>query len=143
MSSEFDGYPLECLKELSTMSFLTRLSLPLSMNSCIMNMPEVVIILTEFTALRQLLLSWGIWNMTNPNGRIQVRYISVEYADPQMFQRLSGEAFKSRLLKNLKLWSFSSMPKIFMKPKCTQVVTPRWNEGRPELVELIPLKTKF
>ena len=125
------------------MSFLTRLSLPLSMNSCIMNMPEVVIILTEFTALRQLLLSWGIWNMTNPNGRIQVRDISVEYADPQMFQRLNGEAFKSRLLKNLKLWSLSSMPKIFMKPKCTQVVTPRWNEGSPKLVELLPLKIKF
>jgi hypothetical protein len=38
-----------------------------------MNMPEVVMILTEFKSLRQLVLSWGIWNTQNVSGRIQVK----------------------------------------------------------------------
>jgi hypothetical protein len=45
--AEFIGYSLECLVELTVLSDLARLSLPLSLDSCIMNMPEVVIILAR------------------------------------------------------------------------------------------------
>ncbi len=72
--SEFEGYPLERLFELSPLADLVRLSLPLSLNSCIMNMPEVVLILTEFKSLRSLVLSWGMFNMSNMSGRIQVNF---------------------------------------------------------------------
>lgn len=50
------------VKELSRLKKLERLSVPLSIRECIMNMPEVVYVLREFDSLRFLILSWGMWH---------------------------------------------------------------------------------
>ena len=50
------------MKEFSRLKKLERLSVPLSIRECIMNMPEVVYVLREFDSLRHLILSWGMWH---------------------------------------------------------------------------------
>lgn len=47
--------------ELAKLPLLQRLSLPLSIRECIMNLPEVIYILRDFPSLRFLTLSWGMW----------------------------------------------------------------------------------
>jgi len=49
------------VRELNQLKKLRRLSLPLSIRECIMNMPEVIYVLREFPSLRFLILSWGMW----------------------------------------------------------------------------------
>ncbi len=47
--------------ELTRLQHLERLSLPLSVRECEMNMPEVIFVLRDMACLRFLVLSWGRW----------------------------------------------------------------------------------
>jgi len=47
--------------ELSNLKHLEKLSLPLSIRECIMNLPQMIFVLREFPSLRFLTLSWGMW----------------------------------------------------------------------------------
>ncbi len=49
------------MRELNRLMYLERLSLPMSMKDCVMNMPEVVVVLSGMSCLRYLVLSWGKW----------------------------------------------------------------------------------
>lgn len=49
------------MHELTRLQHLERLSLPLSVRECEMNMPEVVYVLRDMACLRFLVLSWGRW----------------------------------------------------------------------------------
>jgi hypothetical protein len=53
------GLKLQQMRQLAAFKFLNKLSLPISMDEAICNMPEVVYVLREFPALRYLTISWG------------------------------------------------------------------------------------
>jgi len=67
-------FPLQ-VKELSRLKKLQRLSVPLSIRECIMNMPEVVYVLREFDSLRNLILSWGMWHESYDISKGKISYL--------------------------------------------------------------------
>jgi len=56
----YSGLKPAQVRELSSLHCLQRLSIPLSIRECIMNLPEVIYILRDFPSLRFLTLSWGM-----------------------------------------------------------------------------------
>jgi len=57
----YGGLRPDQMLELAALPHLARLSLPLSIKECIMNLPQVIMVLREFPSLRHLTLSWGLW----------------------------------------------------------------------------------
>jgi len=57
----YGGLRPDQMRELACLPNLERLSLPLSIKECIMNLPQVIFVLREFPSLRHLTLSWGMW----------------------------------------------------------------------------------
>jgi len=56
----YRGLKPEQILELSRLQYLERLSIPLSIRECIMNLPHIIFVLREFPSLRFLTLSWGM-----------------------------------------------------------------------------------
>lgn len=63
------------VKELGRLKKLQRLSVPLSIRECIMNMPEVVYVLREFDSLRHLILSWGMFAQVYDISKGKISYL--------------------------------------------------------------------
>ncbi len=57
----FSGLSPGQMRELTALRCLEKLSLPLSIRECVMNMPEVIYVLRDFECLRHLVLSWCRW----------------------------------------------------------------------------------
>ena len=57
----YGGLRPDQVMELSSLMHLQKLSLPLSIRECIMNLPQMIFVLREFPSLRFLTLSWGMW----------------------------------------------------------------------------------
>lgn len=70
-ATDFEGFHLNRLLDLTSMPNLVRLSIPLSLDSCIMNMPELVVFLARFQVLKSLVLSWGLMNLESLTSRIE------------------------------------------------------------------------
>eukprot|EP00092_Neocalanus_flemingeri_P003022 GFUD01003231.1.p1 GENE.GFUD01003231.1~~GFUD01003231.1.p1 ORF type:complete len:621 (-),score=171.92 GFUD01003231.1:623-2485(-) len=61
--------------ELSSLMHLEKLSLPLSIRECIMNLPQIIFVLREFPSLRFLTLSWGMWCESYDISRGKISYM--------------------------------------------------------------------
>lgn len=57
----YGGLRPDQVMELSSLQHLEKLSIPLSIRECIMNLPQIIFVLREFPSLRYLTLSWGMW----------------------------------------------------------------------------------
>jgi len=63
------------MRKLGQLANLKRLSIPLSVKECTSNMPAVIYVLKEFKALRNLILSWGMWCDNHNAQNVQVGYL--------------------------------------------------------------------
>ena len=68
----YSGLAPSQVLELSRLDRLQRLSVPLSIRECSMNLPQIISVLREFPALRFLTLSWGL---THESYRHQIKYM--------------------------------------------------------------------
>ena len=71
----YAGLRPDQVRELTVLPHLERLSLPLSIRECIMNLPLVIYVLREFPSLRHLTLSWGMWCQSYDIGKRKIAYM--------------------------------------------------------------------
>ncbi len=73
-STNTTGLEILQIRELTSMERLERLNVPLSLDDCMSNMPQVVYVLREFPALRYLVASWGSSADFNPSRILRLQY---------------------------------------------------------------------
>jgi len=71
----YSGLSPDQVVELSRLQRLERLSVPLSIRECIMNLPQMIFVLREFPALRFLTLSWGLSHESYDISRSKITYM--------------------------------------------------------------------
>jgi len=71
----YSGLTPDQVVELSRLTRLQRLSVPLSIRECIMNLPQIIFVLREFPALRFLTLSWGLSHESYDVSRSKITYM--------------------------------------------------------------------
>lgn len=77
----FRGLTLKQIRDLWPLKELSKLSLPFSMEDCVMNMPQTIFILREFQNLRHFILAWGwagsdAWFSTVPRASSMLNWLS-------------------------------------------------------------------
>ena len=71
----YSGLTPDQVVELSRLSRLEKLSVPLSIRECIMNLPQMIFVLREFQSLRFLTLSWGLSHESYDISRSKITYM--------------------------------------------------------------------
>ena len=71
----YAGLTPQQVRQLSSLSGLKKLAVPLSIRSCEMNLPELIYVLREFPSLRYLTLSWGLLHESYDVSRSRISYM--------------------------------------------------------------------
>ena len=71
----YSGLSPEQVRDLARLARLQRLSVPLSIRECIMNLPQIIFVLREFPSLRYLTLSWGLAHESYDISRSKITYM--------------------------------------------------------------------
>ena len=71
----YSGLTPDQILELSYLKKLEKLSVPLSIRECTMNLPQIIFVLREFPALRYLTLSWGLNHESYDISKSKIRYM--------------------------------------------------------------------
>ena len=71
----YSGLTPDQVVDLSRLSRLEKLSVPLSIRECIMNLPQMIFVLREFQSLRFLTLSWGLSHESYDISRSKITYM--------------------------------------------------------------------